>query len=250
MSDDNDGLVEAAIALVVGFVGLFKYKITWFISLAFLIVSSGIFTYRYVWNPFEDKDEATAVVKPVESPKPNTGKKETESIKTAPVRSRPAPPQKTSPDKVTLQPAATTSAPATKEQPKTADNSSSNKKRAEAKAPIVNNDAPKKVNTPPPPPPSKYPGYDVKRYPSGEKYEGYFNARGLRHGKGTYLWPNGDKYVGDWINDEATGQGIYYSREGWRYEGKFQNLVFHGAGTYYFANGKSKKGVWLNGKLK
>lgn len=94
-----------------------------------------------------------------------------------------------------------------------------------------------------------HPRYGTKNYPTGTVYTGNFNAAGLRHGKGTYQWPNGDKYEGDWVNDNATGQGTYYSREGWRYVGQFVNLKFHGKGVYYFANGKSRKGTWVNGEM-
>jgi hypothetical protein len=43
---------------------------------------------------------------------------------------------------------------------------------------------------------------------------------GKRHGQGTYIWPNGDKYVGEWINDIAIG-GWFYKTNGhkvWIYE--------------------------------
>ena len=93
------------------------------------------------------------------------------------------------------------------------------------------------------------PRYSVINYPTGNSYAGYVNASGKREGKGIYIWTSGDKYDGDWINDEATGKGIYYHHEGWRYEGEFKNLKFHGKGIYYFADGKKRKGVWKDGKL-
>jgi len=93
------------------------------------------------------------------------------------------------------------------------------------------------------------PVYKTINYPSGETYQGYVNSSGLKHGIGTYMWRSGNKYVGDWVNDKATGQGIYYSSEGWRYEGGFINAQFHGKGIYYFANGKKKEGTWSYGKM-
>jgi len=43
------------------------------------------------------------------------------------------------------------------------------------------------------------------------------------HGKGTIVWgPTtqwaGDKYIGDWIHDFRTGQGVYIYANGNRYE--------------------------------
>ncbi len=97
---------------------------------------------------------------------------------------------------------------------------------------------------------SDEPRYVTQRFNNGNQYSGYVNASGKKQGKGTYVWANGDKYVGDFMNDQATGQGIYYSHEGWRYEGGFRDLKFHGKGTYYFSNGKKKDGVWENGIMK
>ena len=32
---------------------------------------------------------------------------------------------------------------------------------------------------------------------------------GERHGKGTFYYTNGDKYIGDWVKDVQHGKGIY-----------------------------------------
>ena len=48
-------------------------------------------------------------------------------------------------------------------------------------------------------------------FPSGNKYVGEYKD-GKRNGKGTFTWTNGDKYVGDWKYDNFNGQGIYYNR--------------------------------------
>lgn len=57
-----------------------------------------------------------------------------------------------------------------------------------------------------------------------KQYTGSRNSKGQRHGEGTYIWKNGDKYVGNWENDKMSGYG-----------------------EYTYANGKFKNGIWDNG---
>ena len=56
-------------------------------------------------------------------------------------------------------------------------------------------------------------------YADGGKYVGDI-LDGKRHGQGTYIWPNGDKYVGEFQNNNATG-GWFYKTTGqkvWVYQ--------------------------------
>ena len=46
--------------------------------------------------------------------------------------------------------------------------------------------------------------------------------------KGTFSWPNGNKYLGSWKNGKQNGQGIYFDKE----------------------DGSRKQGVWENGTRK
>ena len=54
-----------------------------------------------------------------------------------------------------------------------------------------------------------YLGYFEKDQPSakgkqslsdGSYYEGEFSKNSIKHGYGTFRWPNGDVYKGQWIN--------------------------------------------------
>ena len=50
----------------------------------------------------------------------------------------------------------------------------------------------------------------------------------IKHGKGLIVYPNGDKYDGDWLNDSRSGFGvqIYVSNEdelGGEYKGQWLN---------------------------
>jgi hypothetical protein len=48
-----------------------------------------------------------------------------------------------------------------------------------------------------------------------------------KHGKGMYQYANGDKYIGDWIDDRRTGQGVFTWINGNRYEKKYSEIAFH-----------------------
>jgi len=111
-------------------------------------------------------------------------------------------------------------------------------------------------------------GTGTYRYNGNSKYTGQFQ-NGLRHGSGkmtyqdgnVYEGPfvmgkkqgengtmvfvsNGDKYVGQWSNDQPNGRGKYYFATKERYEGAFQNGTFEGQGTMYYADGASFTGGW------
>lgn len=66
---------------------------------------------------------------------------------------------------------------------------------------------------------------DTMEY-SGDTYE-Y-----LRHGKGLYLYKNGDKYDGEWYYNCRHGKGLLTCSNGDTYDGEWENDVFHGTGTY------------------
>ena len=46
-----------------------------------------------------------------------------------------------------------------------------------------------------------------------DRTERYHNCFGI------YLWPDGDKYVGEWNDNKKHGQGIYTSPDGYKYVG-------------------------------
>ena len=217
MSDDEESL--GLLSIILGAVGLFKYKITWFISLVGVLFFAAHHAYKYYVIKPSDNETVLEEVEEV------VVWEETIPLDTISVVSMDESPiEDTNVEGIVPI------------QNNKVDDNNKNKTNSNDKTKIIE------------PPKKKYPEFLVKQYPSGEKYEGYVNNKGQKHGKGTYTWLNGDKYVGDWVNDKAKGQGIYYSREGWRYEGQFSNSVFHGLGTYYFENGKSKKGTWKNGE--
>ncbi len=68
-----------------------------------------------------------------------------------------------------------------------------------------------------------------------------------RTSKGSLLLPNGDKYVGDFVNGKFNGTGTYSWLNGDKYVGDFVNGKFNGTCTFTQANGDITYGKWLNG---
>ena len=68
-------------------------------------------------------------------------------------------------------------------------------------------------------------------------------------GKCKYLFPNGDTYVGDYLNDRMNGNGTYTFAGGDSYTGAFSGDAFNGTGTYTFADGTVYTGVFVDGRI-
>lgn len=111
-------------------------------------------------------------------------------------------------------------------------------------------------------------GTGTYRYSATSKYNGQFQ-NGLRHGRGKMVYTdgnvyegqfylgkkqgdngtmtfaaNGDKYVGQWKNDQPNGKGVYYFATKERYEGEFVNGTFEGKGTMFYPDGANYAGGW------
>ncbi len=88
-------------------------------------------------------------------------------------------------------------------------------------------------------------GQGSYRYPDGSEYSGEFrNAK--MHGQGTYVYAGrGEKYVGEWRSGVINGEGTYYYRSGNRYQGEWRNGRKNGQGVLY-ENGKKIVGEWQN----
>lgn len=79
-------------------------------------------------------------------------------------------------------------------------------------------------------------------------YEGEVNYNGDEHGQGTFVWDNGDKYIGGFSYRKFSGQGTYYYASGAKYVGQWSNDLKNGKGTMYFKNGNVYEGNWVNDK--
>jgi hypothetical protein len=64
-----------------------------------------------------------------------------------------------------------------------------------------------------------------------------------------FIYPDGSKYEGQWVDDLRNGVGSYYYVNGDRYEGEWREHLRHGHGTYHFNETGSKYvGMWFKGQ--
>ena len=85
--------------------------------------------------------------------------------------------------------------------------------------------------------------YGTYIWPNGDKYSGQF-INGQRTGIGTLLWANGDEYSGEFINGKRTGIGTLIWANGDEYSGQFINDKRTGFGRYEWCNGTIFEGKW------
>ncbi|CAF0775707.1 unnamed protein product [Adineta ricciae] len=101
---------------------------------------------------------------------------------------------------------------------------------------------------------------DVSISNNNESYDIYERRlgrfeRNKINGKGVFYYANGDKYIGDWIDDNREGQGVLILSSGDRirdvYEqrlGQFKGHKINGKGIFYSANGDKYSGDWIDDK--
>lgn len=67
-------------------------------------------------------------------------------------------------------------------------------------------------------------------------------------GKGTYVYGDGSRYVGNFKEGEPGGEGTVYYANGDKYVGGWHEHTPHGEGVMYYASGKVVGAVWDYGK--
>lgn len=68
------------------------------------------------------------------------------------------------------------------------------------------------------------------------------------NGKGTFVYPSGAKYTGDFRNGEIDGIGVCYYTDGTKYSGEWKNRYPEGKGTKTYSDGTKRTGNWKKGK--
>jgi len=78
------------------------------------------------------------------------------------------------------------------------------------------------------------------------KYTGAFSEEGRRSGHGEYIWPNGDRYQGQFTEGIKEGNGILYFSNGDKRVGVWKDDKLHGPATYYYGSGRIDEEFWDN----
>ncbi|MDX1942764.1 MAG: caspase family protein [Saprospiraceae bacterium] len=73
-------------------------------------------------------------------------------------------------------------------------------------------------------------------------------AGNCNDGKGTFAYPDGSKYEGQFRNGKPEGKGIFFYINNDRYEGNFRAGFPHGNGTLFKTDGQNKAGLWRDGE--
>ena len=94
----------------------------------------------------------------------------------------------------------------------------------------------------------QYTYYDkIEKRDINSVYYGEFKKGTLkRHGRGLFLWEDGEYYLGYWANDKREGEGTNTYRNGNVYKGNYRNGKKDGIGTYEWKNGDKYEGNWKN----
>jgi hypothetical protein len=88
-------------------------------------------------------------------------------------------------------------------------------------------------------------GFKTHTYPDGERYFGEYQNDN-RHGRGKCVFANGNIYDGEWLDDKKHGHCVFTWPTGEKYDGEYQNDNRHGRGKYVFANGNIYDGQWVD----
>ncbi len=90
-------------------------------------------------------------------------------------------------------------------------------------------------------------GQGVETTPEGDRYEGNW-SNNQENGKGKKTWANGDVYDGQWVAGKMQGDGTFTSARGERYSGGFANNLKQGKGVMTTPAGEKFEGTWKAGK--
>ena len=89
------------------------------------------------------------------------------------------------------------------------------------------------------------PGFITHIWPNGDKYEGQMLQEQM-HGRGIFTCIQGYVYTGEFKYGKPNGMGKLVCDNGDKYEGSFSNDMLHGEGIYSYANGDCYRGEFMN----
>ncbi len=83
-------------------------------------------------------------------------------------------------------------------------------------------------------------------FPNGNRYDGEFQ-NGQRNGCGTFKYSGFGVYMGEFENDKLSGIGELKLQNGNRYRGEFSQSKCQGEGVFLYADGRAVTGSWNAG---
>lgn len=91
-------------------------------------------------------------------------------------------------------------------------------------------------------------GAGTLEFVNGNKYIGNFQDSRF-HGKGKFIWGDGEIYEGEWENGYRDGLGVYKYKSGTVYRGEFADNLENGEGVLTYADGSVYKGQFKDGLM-
>ena len=94
----------------------------------------------------------------------------------------------------------------------------------------------------------KFNGSGTLEFTIGDKYKyvGEFLNNEL-HGQGIFTWDNGDRYIGEHKNNKRDGQGVFNYNDGASYSGTWKDGEKNGKGKLTWPDGSTYEGEFVNG---
>ena len=90
--------------------------------------------------------------------------------------------------------------------------------------------------------------YGKATFDDGSSYQGeFYNEKA--HGKGLYIFSNGDSVDGQFNNGVPHGWAKMVKVDGSEYVGEFYSGEFHGEGIYLYPDGNKAEGKFINGVI-
>ncbi|MFZ9955185.1 MAG: hypothetical protein ACO3E1_03590 [Flavobacteriales bacterium] len=86
-------------------------------------------------------------------------------------------------------------------------------------------------------------GSGTFKFPNGDQYDGQW-LNGKPHGPGTYLFVSGDKYIGSFFQGKRSGFGTYIWIKGGKYAGNWKDDKRDGYGKFYWLGTAQYSGTW------
>ncbi len=88
-------------------------------------------------------------------------------------------------------------------------------------------------------------GQGTYTYPDGSVYTGQWENDKF-NGQGTFTYSDGSVYTGQWENGQRNGQGTFTRLSGAKYQGQWENDKFDGQGIYIYRDNSKYIGQWKN----